>query len=96
MQSSQKQFPNTNVWESDQTYELQVEIVDEFDVAWTTNLGLAEPGSTVDAPQMMHKGTAGLERYPSLRATDSEPAGLYRGQMEDWSSLHFCKHECRK
>ncbi|KAL9064604.1 MAG: hypothetical protein Q9161_008781 [Pseudevernia consocians] len=58
-QSSQKQFPNTNVWESDQTYELQVEIVDDFDMAWTTDLGLAEPGSTVDAPQIMHKGTAG-------------------------------------
>ncbi|KAF6234114.1 hypothetical protein HO173_007533 [Letharia columbiana] len=51
--------PNTNVWESDQTYELQVEIVDDFDVAWTTNLGSAEPGSTVDAPQISHKGTAG-------------------------------------
>lgn len=51
--------PNTNVWESDQTYELQVEIVDDFDVGWTTNLGSAEPGSTVDAPQISHKGTAG-------------------------------------
>lgn len=54
-----KAVPNTNVWESDQTYELQVEIVDDFDVAWATNLGSAEPGSTVDAPQISHKGTAG-------------------------------------
>ena len=54
-----KAVPNTNVWGSDQTYELQVEMVDDFDVAWTTNLGLAEPGSEVDAPQVSHKGTAG-------------------------------------
>ena len=30
MHPSQEQSPNKNVWELDQTYELQVEIVDDF------------------------------------------------------------------
>ncbi|CAF9943221.1 MAG: hypothetical protein ALECFALPRED_010853 [Alectoria fallacina] len=53
-----KAVPNTNIWKSDQTYELHVEIVDDFDVAWMDNLGLAESGSEGDAPQISHKGTA--------------------------------------
>lgn len=36
-----------------------MEIVEDFDMAWITNLGLAEHGSTVDAVQISHKGSAG-------------------------------------
>lgn len=36
-----------------------MEIVDDVDVAWITNLGLAEPGSRVDAVHISHKGSAG-------------------------------------
>ncbi len=46
-------------WESDQTYELQLDVVDDYDVAWTSNFGLLSEDSDVEVPQLSHKGTAG-------------------------------------
>lgn len=54
-----KTAPYANTWESNQTYELQVDVIDDFDVVWTSNMGKTDPSSEVDVPQISHAGTLG-------------------------------------
>ena len=49
-------------WKSEETYEVQADVVDDYDVPWTENFE-EKPGSpgdpVVEVPKISHKGTAG-------------------------------------
>ena len=47
------------LWESDQTYELQLDVEDDFDVPWTENLEQLPANNQVEVPRVSHIGTAG-------------------------------------
>ncbi|KAL6714894.1 hypothetical protein ACLMJK_007154 [Lecanora helva] len=46
-------------WRSDQTYELQLDVTDDYDVPWSENFEELSTNSLLDIPQVSHKGTAG-------------------------------------
>ena len=50
---------HAETWESDETYEIQVEVVDDFDIPWTEDLDENESSNQVVIPKLSHVGTAG-------------------------------------
>ena len=69
-------------WESDQTYELQLDVVDDYDVPWTENFAELPGNNLVEVPQISHKGTAGKSpvtvaeiKTQSQQTYDLDPTG---------------------
>ena len=54
-----KATPDAGSWESDQTYEVQADVTDDFDVAWTEQMKPLDAQSEVDIPTISHKGKQG-------------------------------------
>ena len=62
-------------WESDETYELQLDVVDDFDVPWTENMAVLPANDQVEVPTVSHRGTAGKNPVTVAQLqTESEQA----------------------
>ena len=74
--------PFAETWESDQTYELQLDVVDDYDVPWVENVGNLPGNINVEVPKISHIGTAGKKpvtvaqiQTESQQAYSLDPSG---------------------
>ena len=57
--SQPKAAPYMESWESDQTYEVQADVTDNFDAGWTFQMKPLDSDNQVDVPTISHKGRQG-------------------------------------
>lgn len=70
-------------WESDQTYELQLDVVDDYDVPWTENFGELPGNNQVEVPKVSHKGTAGKTPV-TVAEVQTESQQVY--ELDPWGT----------